>query len=914
MVSRFLTQDIGTMEQQSQRLLRIFQFDKVERSILTSYATIRQQNSVEGLLQLLARYITLAQCSPKQSDTVVHLRVLQMQLATLAPDIAHRAAVYQSSAAFSENTERGPMSDPLESALLKQLIGLVSHESMSTLLGQLSISLEDDSAQGLESASLFTGYISTLLLCFPAQADDIRMRLFLTAVPSTRGSIPLIRLLWQKVRSSSLVRRIVTESEPPVSLLRDFILSNSTRSQHKLERQEWQVLLLFLEQYVFVLRLSDDEDFFSAIKPQLVDEPGTPSRIRSSSLSLADLKILTVFLKNTAFALHYKSREILNQHHSSSWGGSFGIDEGKRKANSSDSSTSLEPTQGQPIKTDLETFRGIITSVMKMLYERDSRNQFLPTGHWLMTDKLNKDGFIAAVIAEEERRNLENTPESSDEDDSDVDASPLVPRARYGMSAHGSRLTQHARMERLRHEQQKLQKDRKLAEMAPKLEILKHMPFVVPFDTRVKIFQQFIKLDMAQRRDEQSFADMATGHSRLRGNIRRGHLFEDAYREFYKWGENLKDQIQITFLDEFEMPEAGIDGGGVTKEFLTSVTSDAFSTAEDSTALSKFSVSDQGQLYPNPIAVDCMREQARNREAEGNNIDANLFVAEYLKRYEFLGRIIGKCLYEGILIDISFAGFFLLQWATAGSKDEAAYKGSMNDLRDMDEELYKGMLRLKNYTGDVSDLGIDFTIEDQVSLPDAPRKVISKRLIPNGDKIFVTNDNRLLYISYVARHRLVSQPALQTAAFLRGLRLIIRPSWLSMFNQSELQRLVGGDSRPIDLDDLRQNIMYSGLYEIGTDGLEHPTIVLFWKVLKTFTDSQVRDLLKYVTSTPRAPLLGFSQLRPIFTIRDAGRDQARLPSTSTCVNLLKLPMYTEEETLRQKLLYAISSNAGFDLS
>ena len=108
--------------------------------------------------------------------------------------------------------------------------------------------------------------------------------------------------------------------------------------------------------------------------------------------------------------------------------------------------------------------------------------------------------------------------------------------------------------------------------------------------------------------------------------------------------------------------------------------------------------------------------------------------------------------------------------------------------------------------------------------------------------------------------------------------------------------------------------MYSGLYEIGTDGLEHPTIVLFWKVLKTFTDSQVRDLLKYVTSTPRAPLLGFSQLRPIFTIRDAGRDQARLPSTSTCVNLLKLPMYTEEETLRQKLLYAISSNAGFDLS
>ena len=107
----------------------------------------------------------------------------------------------------------------------------------------------------------------------------------------------------------------------------------------------------------------------------------------------------------------------------------------------------------------------------------------------------------------------------------------------------------------------------------------------------------------------------------------------------------------------------------------------------------------------------------------------------------------------------------------------------------MDEELYRGLLKLKNHEGDVSELGIDFTITDQVSLPDEPSKTITRNLIPNGDQVLVTNDNRLLYNSYVARHRLVLQPALQTQAFLRGLRAMIRPSWLSMFNQTELQRL-----------------------------------------------------------------------------------------------------------------------------
>lgn len=136
-----------------------------------------------------------------------------------------------------------------------------------------------------------------------------------------------------------------------------------------------------------------------------------------------------------------------------------------------------------------------------------------------------------------------------------------------------------------------------------------------------------------------------------------------------------------------------------------------------------------------------------------------------------------------------------------------------------------------------------------------------------------------------------------------------------MFNQSELQTLVGGGDHPIDVADLKRNTVYGGLYVIGDDGIEHPVVHNFWKVMEEdLTDDERRKVLKFVTSVSRAPLLGFGLLNPRFSIRDSGEDQERLPSASTCVNLLKLPRYKDRRTLRKKLLYAVNAGAGFDLS
>ena len=96
--------------------------------------------------------------------------------------------------------------------------------------------------------------------------------------------------------------------------------------------------------------------------------------------------------------------------------------------------------------------------------------------------------------------------------------------------------------------------------------------------------------------------------------------------------------------------------------------------------------------------------------------------------------------------------------------------------------------------------------------------------------------------------------------------------------------------------------------------------------------------LKFVTSCSKPPILGFATLEPPFTVRCvtessrddrytvgsvvsnffrgsvSGTDTQRLPTSSTCFNLLKLPLYKSKRILREKLEYALQAGAGFELS
>jgi ubiquitin-protein ligase E3 C len=498
--------------------------------------------------------------------------------------------------------------------------------------------------------------------------------------------------------------------------------------------------------------------------------------------------------------------------------------------------------------------RDVSLLVMRQIYIRDSRRPFLGNDFWLMTKHFNMSMFISGVVEEQDRLLKQEEGEESDEDVSTTATTRRIKRP-------AERLKQN---------------------VEPRLNILRQVPFFLPFDVRVRIFQEFILRDKERSGIVQdNFFNDFMGPQRVI-EIFRGRELEDAFEKIPS-SDNLKHKLRISFQTEYG-PEPGIDGGGLTKEFLTSVCNEGFDMAKG-----LFATTQNHLLYPTPVlgvnpAKSGMEESTRDVE---------------LAQIEFLGKIIGKCLYDNILVDVEFAPFFLQK--SAG----VAYKNSFDDLYTLDPEIYNSLVKLRKYPGDVeADLGLNFTIDQDVGNGNQ----ITVELRPDGENIPVTNSNRLEYIHAIANYKLNTVLAPQTNAFFRGMSQLISSNWLKMFNATELQMLISGGSSSIDVNDLKTNTQYGG-YSPESETVKH-----FWEIFQELDDPDKCALIKFVTSVPKAPLGGFQRLEPKFAIRNSGEELDRLPTASTCVNLLKLPNYRSKDLLKQKLLYSIRSNAGFDLS
>ncbi len=91
-----------------------------------------------------------------------------------------------------------------------------------------------------------------------------------------------------------------------------------------------------------------------------------------------------------------------------------------------------------------------------------------------------------------------------------------------------------------------------------------------------------------------------------------------------------------------------------------------------------------------------------------------------------------------------------------------------------------------------------------------------------------------------------------------------------MFNQQELQILLGGVDTPIDLDDLRKQTQYGGLYDD-----HHLTIQLFWQVRSRSGVTSLREL-----TDPRRRQHVQSRAQEAAAIRDELQSAAITVSTS----------------------------------
>lgn len=398
------------------------------------------------------------------------------------------------------------------------------------------------------------------------------------------------------------------------------------------------------------------------------------------------------------------------------------------------------------------------------------------------------------------------------------------------------------------------------------MELVHNIPECVPFRIRALIFNDYVSKERYQHKG-----------NRYRVTINRENIFEDGFQTLSQI-DDLRGTLMIKFVNQYGIEEEGQDAGGIFKEFLVEISKIIFEP--NFGFFTKTEIEED--LYPNP----------------SNSLFEHLDDEVILKYYEFFGQILGKAMFEGIQIEPQFAKFFL--------KRLASKSNMISDLRFLDKDLFKSLSFLKTYKGNFEDLCLSFSCSEKDEITG---EVKNYDLVPHGGNISVTKENRFKYIYLMMDFKLNRRIIDKLNHFVRGFHSIIPIKLLRLFTEDEIQKLISGTSSTIDVEEWKKHTKYIGGFSSNSK-----MIRMFWKVVEQMTEKEKSLLLQFVTSCPRQPLMGFKYMDPPFTISkvEAPKDE-KLPTASTCFNILRLPYYSSPKSMYEKIIIAVKSGAGFEM-
>ncbi|PMB67467.1 E3 ubiquitin-protein ligase TOM1-like [Beauveria bassiana] len=391
-------------------------------------------------------------------------------------------------------------------------------------------------------------------------------------------------------------------------------------------------------------------------------------------------------------------------------------------------------------------------------------------------------------------------------------------------------------------------------------------PKVLEFDNKRNYFNRTVHSRAAHGQSRPSYPP-------LQLSVRRESVYRDSFANlYYKSGDEIKyGKLNIRFGGE-----EGVDAGGVTREWFQVLARQMF---DPNNALFIPVSSDRTTFHPNKLSKFHLNEDSN----AGESTDSIHF--------KFIGRIIGKALYEGRLLDCFFS--------RAVYKRILGKSVSVKDMESFDPDYYKSLCwMLEN---DITDIITETFSEEEDEF--GVTKIVD--LVPNGREIPVTEENKQEYVRLVVEHRLLTSVKDQMESFLKGFHEIIPAELISIFNEQELELLISG-LPDIDIDDWRSNAEYHN-YTPSSQQVQW-----FWRAVRSFDKEELAKLLQFVTGTSKVPLNGFKELEGMngisrFNIhRDYG-DKDRLPTSHTCFNQLDLPEYDSYDTLRAQLYKAITA-------
>ena len=348
--------------------------------------------------------------------------------------------------------------------------------------------------------------------------------------------------------------------------------------------------------------------------------------------------------------------------------------------------------------------------------------------------------------------------------------------------------------------------------------------------------------------------------------VRRDHIFEDSYQEIMRQTpEDLKKRLMIKFEGE-----EGLDYGGVSREFFFLLSHEMFNPFY---CLFEYSAHDNYTLQINP------------------NSGIN---PEHLNYFKFIGRVVGLGVFHRRFLDAFFVG--------ALYKMMLHKKVVLQDMEGVDAEFYRSLKwMLENDIQGILDLTFSAEEERFGEMHEVDLK-------PNGREIEVTNDNKKEYVELITEWKIYKCVEEQFKAFMDGFNELIPEELVNVFDERELELLIGGIAE-IDVDDWKKHTDYRGYQE------SDEVIQWFWKCISEWDNEQRARLLQFTTGTSRIPVNGFKDLQGSdgprrFTIEKAGEPN-QLPKSHTCFNRVDLPPYVDYDSMKQKMSLAVEETVGF---
>ena len=340
-------------------------------------------------------------------------------------------------------------------------------------------------------------------------------------------------------------------------------------------------------------------------------------------------------------------------------------------------------------------------------------------------------------------------------------------------------------------------------------------------------------------------------------------LFTDSFDALYDISPlDLRGNLIVVFKNE-----EAVDEGGVKREWLTLLTKEMFN--------------------PNYMLFTL----AKNGTTYTINSDSGKYNDDHLKYFEFIGKIMAKAIFDGMMIDCYFTRviYKLITATPISYHDMEDYDPVYyNSIKWLLENDFTGKETLLTYSYDHDNLGEIKTVD----------------LIENGRNIDVTEGNKFEYVQRLCSSKLYDSIKLQIESLLKGFYDIIPQNLISIFNHRELELVISG-MPTIDIKDWKNNTIYENYNE------ESNVIKFFWEIIESFDNDERAEFLQFVTGSAKVPLEGFSALQGIgginkFKITKVfDKNFERLPTAHTCTNQLDLPDYPSKELLNEKLRLAI---------